>query len=44
MYATGSAHGFVVFDEDEDDDAEQVYRSRESGEDGPLLTLSFRPS
>jgi anaerobic selenocysteine-containing dehydrogenase len=42
MYSSGSAHGFVVFDEVETDDSEQVYRSRESGSDVPTLVVTFR--
>ncbi len=42
MYASGGAHGLVVFDQVEDEDAEQVYRSRESSSDRPTLVLTFR--
>jgi hypothetical protein len=44
MYATGAAHGFVIFDQVETDDAEQTYRSRESGADVPMLVIELRPS
>jgi hypothetical protein len=44
MYSTGAAHGFVIFDSVENEDGEQTYRSRESGENGPLLIVRFRPA
>ena len=44
MYATSAPHGFVVFDQVENQDAEQVYRSRESGSNRPTLVVTFRPS
>ncbi len=43
MYALGAAHGFVVFDQIENQDSEQTYRSRESGENVPSLIVRFRP-
>jgi hypothetical protein len=42
MYAAGSAHGFVLFDQVETDDSEQAYRSRESGADRPTRVVYFR--
>jgi len=44
MYATGAAHGFVIFDQVETQDSEQTYRSRESGSQVPTLVISFRPN
>ena len=43
MYTSGGAYGFVVFDQVEDQDSEQVYRSREHGENRPTLVLTFSP-
>ena len=43
MYDDGAAHGFVIFDQVENEDSEQVYRSRESGSDRPTLIVRFRP-
>jgi hypothetical protein len=42
MYADGTAHGFRISDAVETDDAEQTYRSRESGELLPRLVVRFR--
>jgi hypothetical protein len=42
MYPPGSAHGFVIFDDNEWQDSEQVYRSREAGSYIPTLVLHFR--
>lgn len=43
MYGSGTAHGFVLFDQVEDEDSEQTYRSREHSSNRPTLALTFRP-
>jgi hypothetical protein len=43
MFGPGQAHGFVVFDSAENDDSEQVYRSREKDSGRPTLVIQLRP-
>jgi hypothetical protein len=44
MYAAGGTSSFVLFDAVEDEDSEQTFRSRESGERVPTLIVTFRPA
>ena len=42
MYATGAAHGFLIRDAAEGNDAKQVYFSREKGQNVPTLVIKYR--
>ncbi len=42
MYASGTSHGFVIRDRDEDQDAAQKFNSRENGSNRPTLVLTLR--
>jgi hypothetical protein len=44
MYAGGAFHGFLVRDAVENEDSEQTYNSRETGENVPTLVVRFRPA
>jgi hypothetical protein len=42
MYSSGAAHGFLVRDATEGQDAEQQFYSREKGEQPPQLVITFK--
>ena len=44
MYSSGTNNGFLIRDANENQDAEQQFRSRENSQNAPQLVLTFKPA